>query len=155
MHTSIGIPKAESQKITDVLSKLLADEHVLVIKTRNYHWNINGPSFMEIHKFYESHYEILTETIDEIAERITQLGYQAKGTMKEFLALTRLEEGPYNDHQTEQMKVLLADHESICKNIRKDIDDIEDLKDPVTTDFLTGVLAKHEKMAWMIRSFLK
>jgi starvation-inducible DNA-binding protein len=144
MHTSIGIPKAESQKITDVLSKLLADEHVLVIKTRNYHWNINGPSFMEIHKFYESHYEILTETIDEIAERITQLGYQAKGTMKEFLALTRLEEGPYNDHQTEQMKVLLADHESI-----------EDLKDPVTTDFLTGVLAKHEKMAWMIRSFLK
>lgn len=155
MHTSIGIPKAESQKITDVLSKLLADENVLVIKTRNYHWNINGPSFMEIHKFYESHYEILTETIDEIAERITQLGYQAKGTMKEFLALTRLEEGPYNDHQTEQMKVLLADHESICKNIRKDIDDIEDLKDPVTTDFLTGVLAKHEKMAWMIRSFLK
>lgn len=48
---------------------------------------------MEMHKFYESHYELITELIDEVAERVTQLGERANGTMKEFLKTTRLEEG--------------------------------------------------------------
>jgi starvation-inducible DNA-binding protein len=154
MQADIGIPEVQTKKIVDMLHQLLADEHVLLIKTRNYHWNIRGSSFMELHKFYESQYEMITEVIDEVAERVTQLGERAVGTMKEFLKITRLEEGSYHHHQGEQVKQLLHDQEAICKNLREDIEQIDTYDDPVTTDFLTGVLAKHEKMAWMLRSFL-
>ncbi len=155
MQADIGIPEVQTKKIVDVLHQLLADEHVLLIKTRNYHWNIRSSSFMEMHKFYESHYELITEVIDEVAECVTQLGERANGTMKEFLKTTRLEEGPYHHQQEQQVRQLLHDQESICKNLRDDIGQSDKYDDPVTTDFLTGVLAKHEKMAWMLRSFLK
>ncbi|MDF7816202.1 DNA starvation/stationary phase protection protein [Runella sp. MFBS21] len=155
MQADIGIPQVQTKKIVDVLHRLLADEHIILTKTRNYHWNIRGSSFMELHKFYESQYELLTNLIDEIAERVTQLGDTAIGTMKEFLETTRLEEGPYHHQQDQQIKRLLEDHQTLCKHLREDIDQSDKYDDPVTTDFLTGVLAQHEKMAWMLRSFLK
>lgn len=155
MQADIGIPEVQTDKIVDMLHKTLADEHVLLIKTRNYHWNIRSSSFMELHKFYEAQYEVLTELIDEIAERVTQLGERAVGTMKEFLAITRLEEGPYHHQQDQQIKQLLHDHEELCKHLRNHIEKTDKYSDPVTTDFMTGVLAQHEKMAWMLRSFLK
>ncbi|WP_428668384.1 Dps family protein [Runella sp.] len=155
MQADIGIPEVQTDKIVDMLHKTLADEHVLLIKTRNYHWNIRSSSFMELHKFYEAQYEILTELIDEIAERVTQLGERAVGTMKEFLSITRLEEGPYHHQQDQQIKQLLHDHEELCKHLRNHIEKTDKYSDPVTTDFMTGVLAQHEKMAWMLRSFLK
>lgn len=155
MQADIGIPEVQTDKIVDMLHKTLADEHVLLIKTRNYHWNIRSSSFMELHKFYEAQYEVLTELIDEIAERVTQLGERAVGTMKEFLSITRLEEGPYHHQQDQQIKQLLHDHEELCKHLRNHIEKTDKYSDPVTTDFMTGVLAQHEKMAWMLRSFLK
>lgn len=155
MQADIGIPEVQTEKIVDMLHKTLADEHVLLVKTRNYHWNIRSSSFMELHKFYEAQYEVLTNLIDEIAERVTQLGEQAIGTMKEFLSITRLQEGPYHHLQDQQIKQLLHDHEELCKHLRNHIEKSDKYDDPVTTDFLTGVLAKHEKMAWMLRSFLK
>ncbi|MEI7585011.1 ferritin-like domain-containing protein [Runella sp.] len=151
MQADIGIPEVQTKKIVDVLHQLLADEHVLLIKTRNYYWNIRSSNFMETHKSYGSHYELITELIDEVAERVTQLGERANGTMEEFLKTTRLGEGPYYHQQEQQVKQLLI----ICKHLREDIGQSDKYDDLVTTDFLTGVPAKHEKMAWMLRSSLK
>jgi starvation-inducible DNA-binding protein len=152
---NIGITEKNLKDIIIVLQNTLADEHVIYIKTRNYHWNIKGPSFLEIHRLLEEQYELIVKTIDEIAERIKKLGGKANGTMKEFLETTRLEEGPYHDHQNEQVKQLLDDHETIIRNLREDITKCDEtFDDAVTTDFLTGVMAQHEDIAWMLRSYL-
>lgn len=152
---NIGITEKNLKGIITVLQNTLADEHVIYIKTRNYHWNIKGASFLEIHRLLEEQYELIVKTIDEIAERIKKLGGKANGTMKEFLATTRLEEGPYHDHQNEQVKQLLDDHETIIRNLREDITKCDEtFEDAVTTDFLTGVMAQHEDIAWMLRSYL-
>ena len=48
----LGISDANIRTVTDILNTLLADEHVLYVKTRNYHWNVVGPSFIEYHEFF-------------------------------------------------------------------------------------------------------
>jgi starvation-inducible DNA-binding protein len=156
MKVSIGLPAKSLSEAAKILNQLLADEHVLYIKTRNAHWNVTGPDFSSMHEFFESQYNQLEEMIDEIAERVRMVGGIAEGTMKGFLNLSNLKE--YAEKKTDSLSFirnLLADHESIIKTTRENIDKVgEELKDEGTADFLTEVLQDHEKMAWMLRAHL-
>ena len=155
MKANIGISAEHLQSVATLLNTLLSDETVLYMKTRNYHWNIEGDNFIELHKLYESQYKELEEIIDEIAERIRYLGHYAEARLKDFLKTTHLAEEDYTSDQKVQLKNLLSDHESIIIFIRKEIDTInEEYKDAGTADFVTGVMEQHEKIAWFIRSYL-
>ncbi|HOZ50460.1 MAG TPA: DNA starvation/stationary phase protection protein, partial [Chitinophagaceae bacterium] len=92
MKVAIGIAEKNLIKSTDLLEAILADEMVLYIKTRKFHWNVSGNSFMELHKLFQEQYTELENTIDLIAERINKLGSKTIGTMEEFISLTRLKE---------------------------------------------------------------
>lgn len=156
MKANIGISDENSKAVALILNKLLANEYVLYTKTRNYHWNIECPSFMEMHKLYESQYNELAEIIDEVAERVRKIGHYAEGRLKDFIELADLDEEEYTDDQMKQINNLLEDHETIIRNVRGHIPTVEDkYKDIGTSDFLTGVLKQHETMAWMLRSYLK
>lgn len=155
MKANIGISEEHLQEIATVLNKLLSDEIVLLAKTRAYHWNVEGSNFMEMHHFYEEQYKELSEMIDEVAERVRQLGHYAEGRLQDYLRLTRLDEPAPTNNQKEQIKNLLLDHESIIINLRRDIIVAEEKNDAGTADFLTGMMEHHEKMAWMLRAYLK
>lgn len=137
-----------------LLTLLLADEYLLYTKTRNYHWNIRGPRFNDLHKFFESQYELLDEKIDEIAEFIRYFDHPAPASLGTFLKNTRLKEDLSPIASSEEMvKALLADHESLIAYLRADIATIETSDGPVeVADLLTGLLADHGKMAWMLRA---
>jgi starvation-inducible DNA-binding protein len=144
------------RKSTNILTGLLADEMTLYTKTRKFHWNVVGESFMELHLLFQNQYSQLESTIDLIAERINQLGGKTIGTLEEFQAHTRLKEqaGIY-PNQKEMLKQLLNDHEDIVLEMRKDLDKLIALgKDIGTIDFLTGILEDHEKTAWILRRYL-
>lgn len=156
MKANIGLTEKNSQAIAEKLNSILADEFLLALKTRNYHWNVEGANFMEMHKFYEGIYDELDEIVDEVAERVRTLGHYAEGRMVDFLKLTNLQEGAYSNKQNIQLKSLLDDHETMVRQLRKDIDLMQDkYKDAGNADFLTGLMEKHEKWAWFIRSYLK
>lgn len=156
MKANIGISESNTQAVALLLNILLADETVLYTKTRNYHWNVEGDNFIELHKFYENLYDQLAEIIDEVAERIRFLGHYAEGRLKDFLSITHIPEQGYTSDQKVQLENLLQDHESIIIHIRGQINKINDeYKDAGTADFVTGLMEKHEKMAWFIRSYLK
>ena len=156
MKADIGLTEKNSQAVAEKLNRLLADEFLLSLKTRNYHWNVEGSNFMEMHKFYEGLYDELDEVIDEVAERTRAIGHYSQGRMADFLKTATLEEQPYTNDQQKQLKDLLSDHETIIKYLRKDIDLFQDkYKDAGNTDFITGLMQKHEKWAWFIRSYLK
>lgn len=156
MNANIGISESSTQATALSLNILLADETVLYTKTRNYHWNVEGDNFMELHKFYESQYDELEVIIDEVAERVRSLGHYAEGRLKDYLNITHLTEQGYTSDQKVQLKNLLQDHESIIIYIRKEIDKVNnEYNDAGTADFITGLMEKHEKMAWFIRSYLK
>ena len=155
MKANIGIAEKNSQAVANRLNILLADEQVLYTKTRNYHWNVEGSNFMEMHKFYEGLYTELAETIDEIAERIRTIGHFAQGRLKDYLKAANLEEQEYTSKQDEQLNNLLEDHETIARYLRKDIGDFDTkYKDKGSSDFVTAVLKQHEKWAWFIRAYI-
>lgn len=156
MKTTIGINDKHLQSVATLLNVLLADEFILYTKTRNYHWNVEGPGFMELHKFFEGQYQALDEITDSVAERIRTLGHFAIGSMKDFTALGRLNDKEKNADTAEKMiRILLNDHETVARSLRNDITLVNDkYKDVGTGDFLTGLLQEHEKMAWMLRSYL-
>ena len=156
MKPNIGITGKHLKEITAMLSAVLADAMVLYTKTRKFHWNVNGESFMELHKLFEGQYKQLEEAIDEIAERISKLGAPAIGTLKEFLQLATLKETPgKNPPRTGMIQELLADHEAVIRALRKNVDDCEDkFKDKGTTDFLTSLMQGHETIAWTLRRYL-
>ncbi len=156
MKPNIGITEKNRQKVAKILDILLADEFVLYTKTLNYHWNLRGPSFLELHEFLEKQYKEMQEIVDSLAERIRQLGENSSGTLKEFLQKTRLTESLEKPPALKMIKILLEDHETLIGELRKDIKDCDEkYEDQGTTDFLTGLMEDHEKMAWMLRSYLE
>ncbi len=152
----IGIVANNRAKVCELLAGVLADQHVLYIKTRNFHWNLVGERFHTLHAFYEKQYDALALAIDETAERIRMLGGVAPGSMKDFLEGATLTEetGALVDGE-HTLNVLVKDHEACARKLREDIDLCDDkYGDAGSADFLTALLQKHEQAAWMLRSFL-
>src|SRR5262245_6684790 len=156
MKTEIGIKDANTAEVAQSLNRLLADENVLYIKTRKAHWNVEGPDFLAIHRFFEEQYKQLEEVIDDIAERIRTIGHYTEATLASFLQETHLSENTRTKNDSAGfIKSLLGDHETIIIYLRENIERYNDeLKDAGTSDFITGLLEKHEKMAWMLRAHL-
>jgi starvation-inducible DNA-binding protein len=150
-----GVSRESLQKIANILNDDLADEYVLLTKTRNYHWNVEDPRFNDLHKFFEEQYEVLSAAVDEIAERVRAVGGRTRATLKEFINSSQIREdvGSYPNADT-MLGNLLSDHETIIKTLRKNINECQELNDEGTANFLTDKMEAHEKMAWMLRSFL-
>lgn len=157
MKANVGLNDKQRAGVVALLMRTLADEYVLYTKTRNYHWNVTGPQFNDLHKFFESQYDLIDGKIDEIAEFIRFFGEKAPASLSGFLALTRLEEPRWDDPDAPKMIAnLLADHEALIASLREDLDKAADkYKAADVADFLTGLLEDHLKMAWMLRSMLE
>jgi starvation-inducible DNA-binding protein len=157
MNLNIGLTDEQREGVVAILNTLLADEYVLYTKTRHYHWNVVGPQFNDLHRFFETQYNELNDIVDDVAERARSLGGQATGTLTEFLKHTRLAEQPGHYPEARGMIAdLLADHEALIRHLRVDVETcLEKYRDAGTNDFLIGVMEQHEKMAWMLRSFLE
>ena len=156
MKTSIGITEKNTKAVALELSKILADENILYLKTKNAHWNIEGADFYEKHKFFELQIEQLDGVIDSVAERIRTIGHYAPATLKMYLSLTHLTEviGKKNDSHG-FINELLIDHESIIIILREHIKSFaSNFNDIGSSDFITGLMETHEKMAWFLRSHL-
>ena len=155
MKPNIDIGEDHLKAVATLLNTLLADEYVLYTKTRNAHWNIQGQNFNELHKFFESQYDVLDVNIDDIAERVRALGHFALGSLSDFIAVARISEHTQDfSDQKHIMQTLLQDHEGLIRILRKDIIVAGDEhKDLGTADFLTGLMEQHEKMSWMLRAY--
>ncbi|RYD47750.1 MAG: DNA starvation/stationary phase protection protein [Verrucomicrobiaceae bacterium] len=153
---NIGLDAKARATSVKVLSGILANQHVLYIKTRNFHWNLTGHRFHTLHAFFEEQYEALAAAIDKTAERIRMLGSASPGSMKEFLALASLKEcsGALIGGD-EAIVGLRDDHEAAARDLRKAVDATDEAGDAGTADFLTQLLQDHEQAAWMLRSFLE
>lgn len=156
MKPHLGLSEKNLQGSVTALNKLLAQEYVLYTKTLNYHWNVVDPNFHALHLFFRELYEKLFEIVDDVAERARSLGGIALGSLQEFSRLSKLEEdlmGAGGKSAQDMMLQMLKDHETIIEILRKDVDTTaQEFKDEGTSNFLTDIMEKHEKMAWMLRA---
>ncbi len=151
-----GMSAPDREGSIAVLAEILANQHVLYIKTRNFHWNLKGARFSSLHEFFEKLYTGLARAIDDTAERIRMLGGVSPGSMAEFLGGASLEEtsGRILDGQ-DAVRGLLKDHYAVIRDLRSQIPRCEnDFDDAGTADFLVALLREHEEAAWMLRSVL-
>jgi starvation-inducible DNA-binding protein len=138
------------------MNSLLADEYALFTKTLNFHWNVTGPRFYSVHEFLEGHYKRLIGMIDDLAERIREIGFMPMGTMTEFCKNSRIEERPGVSPETSHMIAeLLADHHKVQGSIEEILNDksAHDMR-VSTEDFLISLLKTHEEMSWALKSHL-
>lgn len=157
-NIDIGIDTADRKKIADGLSRFLADSYTLYLKTHNFHWNVTGPMFNSLHNMFMTQYTEQWTALDEIAERIRALGFNAPGSYREFVALSSIPEEPGLTHSAdwqEMVRQLVVGNEAVCRTARKALDIADDADDAPTEDLLTQRLQTHEKYAWMLRSLLQ
>jgi starvation-inducible DNA-binding protein len=151
IQPNIGLDSDVRQSVVNLLNITLADEAVLIAKTRSAHWNVRGGSFFELHSLFGTHYQILNNISDEIAERTRMLGGYADSSLTEFLSHTRLEEQPGVIPETLH---ILADQETTIRYMREDVRKCaEEFEDEGTAEMMVGIMRLHEKMAWMLRSY--
>ena len=150
-----GINQEHRDEIAHGLKQVLSDTYCLMLMTQNYHWNVKGNLFREIHLMTEEQYEDLFEAIDKVAERIRALGHITPGTMAEFNDRTNINIPNAELSDLEMVADLLAANETVVRVLRNTLEPAEKAHDEATADLITERLRFHEKTAWMWRSFLE
>lgn len=151
----IGIAEQDRIKVADGLKKLLADSYTLYLQTHNFHWNVTGPQFRELHLMFEEHYTELAIAVDVIAERIRTLGVSAPGTYKAFASLSSIQEVEGVPTAEEMVKLLNQGHEKVVKTSREVLSVAQEAKDESTASLVSDRMRVHEKTAWMLRATLR
>ena len=151
----IGIKGSERQAIAEGLSRLLADEYTLYLKTHNFHWNVTGPMFNSLHLMFMTHYTESALAVDAVAERIRALGFPAPGTYGAYAKLSSIEETEGVPAAMDMVRLLVKAHEACAKTARSVFPAAEKASDEPTADLLTQRMQVHEKTAWMLRSLLE
>jgi starvation-inducible DNA-binding protein len=153
IQPNIGLDSDVRRSVVEILNHTLANEAVLTLKTRSAHWNVSAAGFFELHILFNSQYEQLNDISDEIAERARMLGGIAIGSLKEYIKYTRVEEQP---GVVPDILRLLADHEASIRFLREDSRKCtEEYEDEGTFVLLVSIMRLHEKMAWMLRSYIE
>ena len=155
MTPHIGLTDEQRREISDGLNKLIANSYLLYLKTHNFHWNVTGPHFSELHSLFESHYSELAEAVDEIAERVRALGEFAAGSFTQFNEIATITEESAIPSTEDMLRQLVADNEEVVRTARKLNPIVEAAHDSPTADLLARRMLQHEKNAWMLRSHLE
>jgi len=154
----IGLGTGDRKKIAQGLSVFLSDAYTLYLKTHNFHWNVTGPMFNSLHTMFMDQYTEQWTALDETAERIRALGFNAPGSYAEFIRLTTIKEEPGLTEAPdwrEMVHQLVVGNEAVCRTARKALKTADDAGDDPSVDLLTQRLQVHEKYAWMLRSLLQ
>lgn len=150
----LNLDKEKTENTAKELNVLLADYHLYYQKLRNFHWNIVGKNFFELHNKFEEMYDDAKVKIDEIAERILTLRHRPTSNFSEYLKTGNVREALETTKDTDMVKKLLKDHGTILVQMRKVIDVAGKANDEGTIDLIGGYIGYIEKISWMLNTWL-
>ena len=148
----IEISIEDREKTAEGLKHLLAESYTLYLQTHNFHWNVSGPQFRELHLMFEEHYTELAVAVDDIAERIRTLDVAAPGTYKEFSKLSSIIEVEGVPSSQEMVELLTKGHEQIVRTSREVLKLAQSADDESTAALVSDRMRVHEKTSWMLRA---
>lgn len=148
----IGISEQDRNATASGLKHLLADSYTLYLQTHNFHWNVTGPQFRDLHLMFEEHYTELATAVDDIAERIRTLGVYAPGTYKQLAKLSSITEVEEIPEATEMVAILTKSHEHVVKTCREVLTIAQEANDESSAALVSDRMRIHEKTAWMLRA---
>ena len=138
--------------ITEDLNLFLANLNVFYRKLQNYHWNIKGEDFFNVHEKLEEYYNDVNEQIDEIAEHILIVDGQPLGTMSDYLEITQIKEAQNEKIYSRKIfEAILKDYNILIENATKIKEDADNEKRYATSALMDEYLQDFSKKVWMIR----
>ena len=148
----IGINEADRFKVAEGMKRLLADSYTLYLQTHNFHWNVTGKQFHQLHLMFEEHYTELAIAVDDIAERIRALDVVAPGTYKAFAQLSSIKEVDGVPEAQDMVEILTQGHEQVVRTCREVLAIAQEANDESTSALVSDRMRVHEKTSWMLRS---
>ncbi|MGM0635178.1 MAG: Dps family protein [Bacteroidota bacterium] len=153
--TYLNLDKNSVKSTVKELNILLADYHLYYQKLRNFHWNVTGKNFFDLHEKFEEMYDDAKLKIDEIAERILTLRMNPVSNLSEYLKLANVKESANDMEDCDMVKVLLEDHGKIISQMRKVVDTADKGNDEGTIDLVGAYIRELEKTSWMLEVWSK
>lgn len=150
----LGWSVKETEAITSALNNLLANYSVHYQKLRNYHWNVKGPDFFDLHEQFELQYTTALQHIDDIAERIRIFGKTPMSTFKEYLKTSELKETSLPLTSALMVRELLTDYRILLQSMYAVAETAAQHNDFGTEEMMKIFINQIEKYHWMLSSFM-
>lgn len=147
-----GLNEGARRKTADKLSNVQADAFRLFVNVQGLHWNVEGPLFYSLHKLTEEQYEELSESIDELAERVRALGLIPPESLAAYQERSIIDDLPKDADLTDRVKRLVSDYERAAERLTEAVKVAEDHGDVKTADLLTERIGVYDENAWMLRA---
>ncbi|MEZ4883569.1 MAG: Dps family protein [Chitinophagales bacterium] len=151
----LGFTKEETAKVVNPLNELLCNYHVHYQKLRNFHWNVKGGDFFDLHENFELLYDMAKLNIDEIAERIRVFNHTPISTLKEYLEKSTIKEVGTDLSGDKMVEEVMDDFENLLTYLVASTEAASEIGDVGTIDLINNIIKGMEKKHWMLRSFLE
>lgn len=146
----LNLDKKKTTTTAKELNVLLADYHLYYQKLRNFHWNVIGHNFFDLHIKFEEMYDDAKLKIDEIAERILTLRFQPTSNFTDYLKMSNIKEASSDTKDLKMVEILLDDHGKLLKQMRTVVEKADAAGDEGTIDMIGGFIGHIEKVSWML-----
>jgi starvation-inducible DNA-binding protein len=150
----LGWTAQETSEITSALNTVLANYSVHYQKLRNYHWNVKGADFFDLHEQFEKQYTEAHQNIDDIAERIRVFGETPLSLMKDFLEHSEIKETSTQLPSEIMVRELLSDYRILLQHLFAAVNVAASHEDSGTEEMLKLFINHLEKNHWMLTAFL-
>ena len=153
-YKKLGFTGMDAVQVIQPMNKLLANYQIHYQKLRNFHWNVRGGDFFELHDKFEELYREAQANIDETAERIRVFGQTPLSTYKEYLDNSHIREVGTDIRPRDMVKEVLSDFRILIETMNEVIESATESGDTSTVDLVNGFRRKVEKHHWMFSAFL-
>ena len=141
--------------LADALKTLLASNFAYYLKAQQFHWNVEGPDFGELHEFFQNIYEDAYSAVDPIAEYIRTTEEYAPGSLSRFQELSQIQDQTKVPRARLMLEELLADTQTMIDMSKQvfDVATAEGRED--IANFAAERQSSHGKYMWQLKSYLK
>jgi starvation-inducible DNA-binding protein len=151
LTTPTDLGNSGRRDITGALNALLADVFALYLKTKNFHWHVNGPHFRDYHLLFDEHGDQIFEITDDIAERVRKIGGT---TLRSIGNIARLQRIPDNDADyvdpLDMLAELRSDNQALITSLREAHDLCAEENDVATTSLIETWIDQAERRVWFL-----
>ncbi|AEE20767.1 Dps family protein [Dokdonia sp. 4H-3-7-5] len=151
----LNLDKEKTNHTVNELNTLLAEYHVYYQKLRNFHWNISGVNFFDLHIKFEELYDDAKLKIDEIAERILTLRFAPTSNLSDYLEKSSIKEAKSDLSDRDMVDNILEDHGIILKQLSAVVKKADEAGDEGTIDLIGAYIRELEKTSWMLDAWRK
>lgn len=143
-----------STEICGALNQALAETTVATMLAQNFHWNVTGETFLQLHQLFQEIYEDHFAAQDDLAERIKALDGHADGNLPRMIERSAIKQDDDQTTAREMLQALLSAEQILASTLKGSGEVAANVGDALTEDLCIARGQVHEKFAWILRAHL-